>query len=182
VLRGEKDLLRRIRTLDEEALELVFDTYYVPIYRYAYHHLGNVQSAQDVTGEVFRRLLEAVRDGKGPCRHLQAWLYRVAHNLVVDEQRRLRHRNHLPLNTARAVAAEVDPEKEAEDRIAHQRVRTALSYLTPDQRQVIILRFLEGLSIREVSLITGKPPGAVKALQHRALNRLRHHLQAKGEM
>jgi len=180
-VRDEKDLLRRIYTLDEEALAQVFDTYYAPIYRYVYHHLGSVQSAQDITGEVFRRLLEALRDGKGPRRHLQAWLYRVAHNLVVDERRRSRYRNHLPLDAARAVAGEIDPEEQAESRIACQRVRAALGRLTPDQRQVIILRFLEGLSIREVSRIVGKPPGAVKALQHRALSSLRRHLLAKGE-
>jgi len=175
-VKGEKDLLRRARAFDEDALAQVYDKFYAPIYRYVYHHLGDVRTAQDLTGEVFRRFLEALREGRGPRRHLQAWLYRVAHNLVVDELRRFQHRDHLPLDAARTVASEVDPEEQAEIHLARERARAALNRLTPDQRQVIILRFLEGLSINEVAHIVGKPAGAVKALQHRALNALRRHL------
>ena len=73
-MKGEKDLLRRARAFDEDALAQVYDKFYAPIYRYVYHHLGDVRTAQDLTGEVFRRFLEALREGRGPRRPLQACL------------------------------------------------------------------------------------------------------------
>ncbi|MGD9100243.1 MAG: sigma-70 family RNA polymerase sigma factor [Anaerolineae bacterium] len=175
----EAKLLKRARKLDQDALTCIYQNYRDAIYRYVYHHLGNAQTAEDLTSDVFRRFLQALRNGGGPNRQLKAWLYRVAHNLIVDELRRRKHRNHKSLDetlgdTLRDDAVGLD--RLAGDAIAMERVRRALLTLTEEQRQIIVLKFLEGMSNAEVAEITGRTVGAVKSLQHRGLDALRAQL------
>lgn len=171
----ERGLLRRAFSLDETALAEIFDTYYPLLYRYIYHHVRHQQTAEDLTAEVFSRMLAQLADGRGPGRHLKAWLYRVAHNLVVDESRRRVHRDHDPLDE-RAVAGEQDVEKQTQSAILQRQARSALEELTPKQRAVIILKFLEGYDNKEISRILEMSVGAVKALQHRGLASMRRYL------
>ena len=78
----EAKLLKQAREFDEGALTYIYQTHHDAIYRYIYRHLGDVQTAQDITADVFRRFLQALSNGVGPTRQLSAWLYRVAHNLI----------------------------------------------------------------------------------------------------
>jgi RNA polymerase sigma-70 factor, ECF subfamily len=174
-LTEERDLLHRARLLDEAALGAIFDTYYPAMYRYIYHHLGHQATAEDLAAEVFARTLEQLANGRGPQHHLLAWLYRVAHNLVVDECRRRSHRDHDPLDET-MVALSDDVGRLAEAAILHEKARSALADLTPQQRAVIILKFLEGYENREIAQILDTPLGAVKALQHRGLAAMRRSM------
>ncbi len=170
----EAKLLQAARAWDMEALAAIYDIYSPLIYRYAMRLLGNADLAEDCTAETFARFLKALRDGGGPSKNLKAYLYRVAHNWITDYYRR---------NTVQQV--ELDPlsnllpseEKPLDVQAAlgeeQERVRQALLKLTPEQRQVIVLRFLEEQSLREVAEAIQKPVGAVKALQHRAIAALR---------
>jgi RNA polymerase sigma-70 factor (ECF subfamily) len=178
-LSGERSLLRRVRALDEAAIGTVFDTYYASIYRYVYRHVHHQPTAEDLTGEVFCRMLEQLAQGRGPKRHLKAWLYRVAYNLIVDNSRRQVHRDHEPL-AGQTVQAGHDVEGEAHQAILRAQARAALDELTEKQRAVIILKFLEGCSNREVSRILEMSVGAVKALQHRGLASMRRYLVRSG--
>jgi len=177
----EENMLHSARRLDREALSWIYRTYHPAMYRYLYHHLGDAQTAQDLASEVFRRLLQELRDGGGPSRQLSAWLYRVAHNLIVDELRRRTHRDHHPLDE-RLVETLSDssksPEELAGTAVTNARIRAALHDLTPEQREVIVLKFLQGMSNAEVAEITGKTVSAIKALQHRGLGALREQLVA----
>jgi RNA polymerase sigma-70 factor (ECF subfamily) len=170
-----RELLQRVLALDERALGMVFDAYYSPLYRYIMHHIGHVRTAEDLAAEVFKRLLEAIDRGRGPNRHLKAWLYRVAHNLVVDEMRRFQYRNHDPLDERLVSSGESVP-AQAETAILSQQARAALRELTPKQRDVIILRYLEGYESREIARILEIPVGAVKSLRYRGLAAMRRHL------
>ncbi len=174
------ELLQRAHKLEEAALATIFDTYYRPIYRYIYYHTRHAQTAEDLTAKVFHKLLESLHVGRGPCRHLRAWLFRVAHNLVVDESRRLVHRNHQALNEGWA-AQQLNVEDDVHNTLLTDQVREAMTCLTSKQRSVIVLRFLEGLDNAEIAQILKLSVGAVKALQHRALATLRRQL-AEGEM
>ncbi len=177
----ESQLLKRARDLNEEALTWIYQNYHDAIYRYVYHHLGQPQTAQDVTSDVFRRFLQALRNGGGPTRQFSAWLYRVAHNLIVDELRRQKHRNHESLDGTLGDVLRADTESLDElvgKTVTAERVRHALLALTEEQRQVVVLKFLQGMSNAEVAKITGKTVGAVKALQHRGLHTLRAQLVA----
>lgn len=172
----EATLLDRIRQYDTEALAQVYDEYYERIYRYVYRYLGQVDAAEDLTANVFLRLLKAVHSGSCPRTSLSAWLYRVAHNLVVDAFRRS---PPAELELAEWLGgAELDPIHTVEERLQMERVRRALLQLTPSQQQVITLRFLEGFETPEIALIMGKSEGAIGALQHRALIALRQILSA----
>ncbi len=170
----ERTLLPRLQALEEAALEVVYDTFQPPLYRYAYRLLGRPESAEDVVAETFQRLLQALYRGAGPRKHLQAWLYRVLYNLVVDQYRRQTSRlQRLPED----LADESGPDEEVQRLIAQERVRQALHRLTREQQQVIVCKYLEGMSNDEVAAVMGKPVGAVKSLQHRALAALRRILE-----
>lgn len=175
-MQDDRLLLERAQAFDLEALATIYDKYAAPIYRYSFRYLGDAALAEDVTGEVFTRLLDAIERGRGPRDNLSAWLYRVAHNLVVDHFRQRSRAEGLPLEEG-LMAAPDDPTAVVEKRLAQQRLRAAISHLTPLQQQVIVLKFLEGFSNREVGEILGKREGAVKSLQHRALASLRRILQ-----
>ncbi|MEJ2750081.1 MAG: sigma-70 family RNA polymerase sigma factor [Anaerolineae bacterium] len=171
----DQSRLQRARSFDRQALAAIYDEYQQPIYRYIYRQVGDVEVARDLTADVFQRFLQAVQKGYGPEEQLKAWLYRVAHNKVIDYYRRRQHRQHLPLDERLAEGGE-SPAALAEKNISATQVREALVHLTPDQRQVITLKFLEGFSNVEVADILNKPIGAVKSLQHRALAALQRQL------
>lgn len=167
--------------LARDRLAAVYDEHYQLIYRYLFRQIGDVETTRDLTAEVFRRFLQAIQAGSGPEQHLSAWLYRTAHNILVDHYRRQQHRQHLPLDEE-LVNASDNPAESAERRLSAAQVRAALQQLTPDQQLVIVLKFLEGLSNQEVAAILSKPVGAVKSLQHRALAALQRLLAPEKEI
>ena len=174
-MENEQDLLQRARALEESALATIFDQYYENIYRYIYYYVGHVETAEDMTAEVFHRLLEQLSVGHGPERYLKAWLYRVAHNVIIDEARRLPRHSYLEL-AEELTATDPNPEEQAQQAILAQQARQALYRLTPKQRSVIILRFLEGMDHDEIAQVLAMPIGAIKSLQHRALASMRRSL------
>lgn len=171
----EANLLERVRQCDMAALSQVYDDYYDRIYRYVYGYLGRASASEDLTANVFFRLLRSVREGKSPRSNLSAWLYRVAHNLVVDSFRRGPPET---LELAEWVESdEPDPAHTAHQHMQLHRVRVALRQLTESQQQVIVLKFFQGMDSREVARILSKSEGAVDALQHRGVRALRKALQ-----
>jgi RNA polymerase sigma-70 factor (ECF subfamily) len=172
---GEKLRLQKARKLDRKELTGIYEEYHQPIYSYIYKRVGDVEMARDLAAEVFRRFLLALQKGAGPDVSIRAWLYRSAHNAVIDHYRSRRYREHLPLDEG-LPNAEIGPGQVVEQRMAAHQVREAISYLTPDQQQVITLKFFGGLSNHEVARIADKTVGAVKSLQHRALASLGRHL------
>lgn len=151
----------------------IFDTYYEPLYRYAYVHLRDHDAAEDIAAAVFHKLLDSVQKGSMPLTP-RAWLYQVARNLIIDHTRRQRHRDHVPLTDTLAVPANVEATVEA--LLRAERAHEALLRLNERQRNVIILRFLQGLDVSEVAAILNVSVGAIKTLQHRALENLRQGL------
>ena len=172
-------LLRLARKFDQTALAELYDRYNNGLYYYAMRLLGDPALAEDCAAETFSRLLRALRDGGGPTENLKAYLYRSAHNWITDHYRRT---PPLPLDPETdLVGPESDPGKQAELNITQSRVRAAIRLLTPEQRQVIALRFLEGWELDEIAASLHKPVGAVKALQHRAVTALQKILVEKSE-
>lgn len=169
----EKALLERARAFDLNSLGEIYDTYSPGVYRYAMRLLGDVSQAEDCVAETFSRFLKAVQSGGGPQDCLQAYLYRIAHNWITDHYRR--QPVHLPLHEDLR-SNDDDTAQTAAQSIRKQEVRAALQMLTPDQRQVVVLKFVEGWENEAISRTMGKPVGAVKALQHRALDALRRLL------
>ena len=173
----EATLLRRVQDCDTDALASIYDTYYERIYRYIYRCVGQADRAEDLTANVFLRLLNSVRAGHCPRTNLSAWLYRVAHNLVVDGFRRKPSEDVELVEWTKSY--EPDMAHLVDQNLQMERVRRALRQLTESQQQVIALKFLQGMNSREVATILNKTEGAVDALQHRGLVALRKAL--KGE-
>ncbi len=174
----EKRLLRFARQLDTQALAQIYDIYSPALYRYAVRYLGDVMLAEDCVAETFSRFLHALSNGGGPKKHLQAYLYRIAHNWIIDHYRK-NDRTESSIDLGKEVSPRLD-EDLLEDAVFSDetaRVRNALLRLTDDQQQVIILKFLEGWSNKQVAEVLGKPIGAVKSLQHRGLGALRRALE-----
>lgn len=176
-MKSPKSLLERVRQWDKDALAEAYDQYAPAMYRYAYRLTGRAETAQEIVSDTFCRLLVALKNGGGPKQHLSAWLYRVAHNLVVDFYRRQPAQSPEALDDVAEVAVPGLHEERILRREEAERVRNVLRLLTPLQQQVVALRFLEGLDNEEVAECVGRTVGAVKALQHRALNSLRRILE-----
>jgi RNA polymerase sigma-70 factor (ECF subfamily) len=170
----EADWLTGARQLDQEALASIYNAFSSALFRYAYRLLGDPEAAEDIVSETFYRFLRSIGAGGGPQNHLKAYLYRVVHNLIMDRYRR-NPITEVDFHSEIQNLADglEDPAYQAELSIEKQAVRRNLWKLTDDQRQVIVLKYLEGLSNQEVSEIMGKPIGAIKSLQHRGLNSLR---------
>lgn len=168
-------LLQEVRNFDRTALTAVYDHYHPLLYRFILRQVSDAEAARELTAVVFERLLTALKNGTGPQTQLKAWLYRTTHNLVIDYYRRQTRRNHLPLPEILPSGSD-SPGHIAEQHMLGEQVITALQTLTPEQQQVITLKFFEGFSNAEVADLMHKPIGAVKALQHRGLARLQHLL------
>jgi RNA polymerase sigma-70 factor (ECF subfamily) len=172
--------LAHAQALDRAALAAIYDEYHPLIYRYLYRQTGDVEVARDLSADVFQRLLGALNHRAGPQGQLAGWLYRTAHNLLVDYYRRQQYRRTLPLDEDIAVE-DGDMGEAVDSQLTAEQVRAAVQGLSADQQQVIFLRFLEGLSNEEVARLLDKPVGAVKSLQHRALASLHRRLVARKE-
>ena len=162
-------------TIDKAALVNIYENLSPALYRYAYRMLGDASLAEDCVAETFSRFLQVVRHSKGPRENIQAYLYRIAHNWITDHYRR----QPLPsveLNEELHVDPYGDPVKEFSQGQNRERLRAALLRLSPEQRQVIHLRFLEEWSYEQVAAALDKNVDATRALQHRALAALRRML------
>ncbi len=174
----EQDLLKGAHAFDQQALGAIYDRYSPGLYAYAMRLLGDECQAEDCVAETFSRFLKGLRAGQGPEEHLQAYLYRIAHNWITDQYRRQPPPPY-ELDETLQAEHELQPEHQVDLRMAQDQIRGALRLLTPDQRQVIILRFLEGWEHDEVAAAVRKPVDAVRALQYRALVALRKWLLKK---
>ena len=161
----------RAEELDPVILAEIYDQYAGKIYSYIYHRTGDAALSEDLVGDVFVRMLEAVRADRGWQTSLQGWLYRIAHNLIVDHFRRSTKREGVELDE-RWMAAE-NPTHTFEGLFSSNQLRLGMRFLTDEQQQVVVLKFVEGLSNAEVADVLGKSEGAIKALQHRGLSALR---------
>lgn len=172
---SDEKLLQKVWNFDHKALTAVYDQYHPLLYRYIVRQVSDGETARELTAVVFERFLAALKNGNGPQTQLKAWLYRTAHNLVIDHYRRQAHRDHLPLADT-LPSHSITPGQLAEQHLLGEQAKNALQSLTPAQQQVIALKFLEGFSNAEVAELINKPIGAVKALQHRGLARLQQLL------
>jgi RNA polymerase sigma-70 factor (ECF subfamily) len=165
----EQKLLHLAAQLNTRALADIYDAYSSGIYRYAMHRLGDGAVAEDCVAETFARFLKALQERRGPREHLQAYLYRIAHNWIVDF-----YRNHeQTFELSESFRSETDmPEEAAAKHIRQKQVRKAIRSLTPDQQNVVTLKYLEDWCNEEIACALHKPVGAVKSIQHRALKSL----------
>ena len=160
------------RTSNEAKLASLYNEYYDKIAHYVYVHIGNKTEAEDIAGEVFLKALKSLESYKERGIPMQAWLFRIAHNLVVDHLRKRTKYKMVPIETVQ-VAADADPITAAEKNIELERVTKAMGQLNRQQREILRLRFFGGLTSKEVGSILGKSDGAVREMQRAAIEKLR---------
>ncbi len=175
---SDQTLLQRAHQFEEQALTEIYDCFSPGIYHYAMRLLGDADLAEECVAETFSRFLTALRKRNGPRDYLQAYLYRVAHNWITDYYRR-KHLPLVPLDPELQSDPEEEPPQAVAQKVERQQVRTALALLTADQRQVIVLKYLEDCGNEEIARVLNKPVGAIKALQHRAIAALHRLLLPK---
>jgi len=179
-VKNETKLLQLAKQYDQQALVEIYDLYSPALYRYAVRLLNNPDLAEECVAESFSRFLSALRRNGGPQTNLRAYLYRIAHNWITDQ-----YRKQIPQQTVDDIDQQADPASTTsqivDEQLEREIVRKAIRRLTPDQRQVVTLKFLEGWSNAEVAKSLNKPVGSVKSLQHRALQSLRLMLIGTGE-
>lgn len=178
MIEDEAKLIGRAREGDPGAYAALYDRHYDAVYRYCYYRLGDGEEAQDLAAEVFCRMVEKLDTFRPRGRPLLAWLYTIARNLVTDSYRQNGRAQHLSLDEATPVAGEGENDlgRALDRHLEARRLARALTHLTEEQRQVILLKFIEDLSNAEVAGHLGKTEGAIKSLQHRALDALRRAL------
>lgn len=174
-MQEEQGLVARAQQHDEEAFAQLYERYFEKIYRYISLKIGDRYEAEDMTQQVFLKALKSISSFKWKNVPFSAWLYRIAHNQIVDYLRRNTRRPTAPLEEAMLHSEEPGggPQARLEAICDIERLIAATKKLTPAQREVIALRFSSELPIAEVSRIMGKSEGAVKALQHSAIQALR---------
>lgn len=172
---SEATLVARAVQRDTEAFSELYTLYFARVYHYLRLRVGNQPDAEDLTSMVFLRAWNAI-DHFAP-RHEAAfsgWLFKLAHSLVIDRYRRARDTTSLDAELARdADDSRSTAEAELEWRLTVAELHQALKALTDEQREVVVLRFVEGLSAREVGDIMGKQEGTVRGMQFRAIVALR---------
>lgn len=162
---------------DPSAFAVLYRRYLDRVYGYAFYLLGDHHDAEDVTERAFLAALAAIGRFSDRGASFRAWLFRIAHNQVANTMRaRRRHRTE-PLDlAAEPRSSTADPAHEAVLADDARRLRDALARLSDERRGVIVLRFVDGLTAREIGAVIGRSEGAVRVLQHRALRELASHL------
>lgn len=173
----ERDQVERAISGDPEAIAQLYRRYAPDIFRYLFYRLGHREAAEDLTSEVFLRALKALPRYEQRGLPFSAWLYRIAGARVADHFRR-RRRHPTVQFSPEITAGNHDPVEETTRRLTAETLQAALAQLTEDQQQVIVLRFVEGLSHAEVGQIMERSAGATRVLQYRALVALRRILEA----
>ena len=174
-MQDEESLVHRAQQRDEEAFATLYEEYFDKIYRYVTLKIGDRIEAEDLTQQVFMKALGSISSFKWKGIPFSAWLFRIAHNQVVDYFRKKKRYTTVSLDESRA-SSDTDPRLEVERKLDIAQILQATKQLTESQREVISLRFTSELSIVEVARIMGKSVGAVKALQHSAIAALRREL------
>lgn len=162
---------------DKEAFAALYEALVDAVYRYFYWNLSSPEEAEDLTQEVFARCLAHIAAFDARRAAFRSWVFRIAHNLLVDHLRRGGRTRELPVELEAGQAPPADMVEEEERRHA---VWSVLKELPEAQRQVIVMKYFAEMSNEEVGEALGRSPGAVNALQHRALRKLGSILEKRG--
>jgi RNA polymerase sigma-70 factor (ECF subfamily) len=170
-----------LNTLDPQAITTIHTRYYPEVFRFARFRVSDEVIAEDIAGDVFMHLLEAVHNGRGPVTNLQGWLIRTTANLVNNHFRKLYNRpreesSEILENNTDLFVTQSDPVILADQSERNRLLQLAISQLTNAQKLVITLRFGNRFSLEETAKLMGRNTNTIKALQYRALLSLRRKL------
>ncbi|WP_239333919.1 sigma-70 family RNA polymerase sigma factor [Frankia sp. CiP3] len=175
------DLVRRAQEGDNEAFGRLYDSYLELVFRYVFYRVGSRAMAEDIVSETFLRALRGIRTFTWQGHDIGAWFITIARNLIIDHKKSRRARMEFPTDDILAAADTQlvsGPEESVLAGVTNRELIDAVQALNPEQRECVVLRFLEGLSVRETALAMSKNEGAIKALQYRAVRSLARYFAA----
>jgi len=176
---SEEKLVERAKE-DPEAFGVLYERYVDRIYQYVFYRTGNRYDAEDLTAKTFYKALANLKRYQHRGLPFSAWLYRIAHNLVANWHRDRQRRKAIPLDSlVLAGRAKEATEHLIESGERGEALREAITRLAADRQQLLILKFVTGLSNREIGKVMGRSEGAIKALYHRTLVALRKDFQRR---
>ncbi|NTU79146.1 MAG: sigma-70 family RNA polymerase sigma factor [Chloroflexales bacterium] len=164
------DVIRRAQAADHQALTIIYERFAPGIFRYIYYRVGDVDLARDIQSDVFLRMLEGIGRYEDRGWSIGAWLYRIAHARTIDA---LRYRDRHPSASLDKWDAVADgPDAGLDGGADRSAMLQAIARLCEAQRRVLLLRHVHGLSLEETARQMGRSVGSIKALQHRAHERV----------
>lgn len=169
-------LITRAQQGDTDAIGALYECHRVGIFRYLFYRTGDTQIADDLTSEVFLRMIRSLSGYRLQNVAFQAWLFQIAHNLLNDHYRKMSVRNQVQLEENIMENPQTERSRPVEHSLNSVTLRKALDLLSGEQRDVIVMRFITGMPISEVAQALNKSEDAVKGLQRRALANLRELL------
>ena len=170
--RKETALIRKAQQGDRQAIGMIYQESYEDIYNYIFYRVSDQQTAEDLSSEVFIRMIRGLPDYRDRGKPVLAWLYTIARHLVIDHYRSKKSQHVLPLKDQLLEDHRPGPGKRIQQEQDGKCFRRALYTLTDDQQDVIIHRFIEQRSTAETAALLQKSTRAVRSLQHRALRSL----------
>jgi RNA polymerase sigma-70 factor (ECF subfamily) len=175
-LQDEEGLVQRAQKQDNEAFTQLYEAYFDKIYRYIMMRVRNECEAEDLTQQVFMKVLESISSYKNTGVPFSSWVYRIAHNQVIDFLRQKNKKATVDIEDLQLPYLGEDTQHKLEKEVDAAELKKATSQLTDSQQEVLALRFTSELSIAQCAEIMGKSEGAIKALQHSAVVALRKAL------
>lgn len=173
----EELLINRAKNGEAEAFGLLYDRYAPKIYRFILIKTGRKADAEDLTSQVFMRAWESIGNFEFQGFPFSSWLYRIAGNSVIDYYRTFRSHQDVE-EVAEAVQASEDYAGDLDLKADTDRIRSAIRLLDQDQQNVVVMRFVDELSTKEIAAALGKSEGAIRVIQHRALKNLKQSLNS----
>jgi RNA polymerase sigma factor (sigma-70 family) len=176
----EQRLLQRAQHGDADAFATLYRANVQAIFRYIYHRLNDSHLAEDLTSDVFVQAVKGLGGYVDQGKPFVAWLYRIAHARIVDHYRRTGRRPVESDIEEEVIAVHPEMDQALARRQAAKTLSKAIAFLTDEQQQVIVLRFIEGYSLEKVAQLMDKKPNAIKSLQRRGLHSLANRLSRSG--
>lgn len=172
----EQSLIQKAKSGDSAAFGKLYDRYLPPIYRFVFIKVGRKQDAEDIAQQVFASAWQNIEGFEFKGFPFSSWIYRIASNAVIDYYRTYKGNVSIDAVSEEHFSEESDNETRVDHAINMSAVRVALTRLEPDQQSVLLMKFVEDLSNKEIADALGKTEGAVRVIQHRALKQLKTHI------
>lgn len=179
----KRQILQRINQGDKDTFLKMYDFYTVKLFRHAYYRVSSKQVAEDIVQQVFLKTWQYLMNSENMIEDINAFLYKLTNNLIIDYYRKAERKNtSLDSDLERKLPIEPSYIKETNQSLEVDKVRKSLNLLKLEQQKVIIWRYLDGLSIKEITQLTGKSKNAVYVALHRALKELQKIIKEEHEI
>jgi len=170
-MKEEEELIKKAKKRDREAFGILYDQYSPAIYRFILLKTGNKASTEDMTHQVFLSAWQSIENYQSRGFPFSSWLYRIAHNTVIDYYRT--EKKHFNLETIEEAAVSSNLEEKIDQELELNLIKSAIKELSTEQQTVLIMKFVEDLTNKEIAAVLGKNEGAIKVAQHRSLKNIK---------